>query len=502
MSHGKSILAIHIDDDFLNIVHLGQTAAGLQVYNWAAEGLEAGIVKDGLIVDEQTISEKIRDFVKAGRQKPRKAIMSLSCSTARLKPSEFPPQTDERLQKQVQEQISKYTLFGNEEIVFDYCTFEGAAASSDKRAVLEAVTTRRISDACLAVARQAKLDLIGIEPAILPVMKLIYDELAAESAGASMLLALDSISGCVSVFKDGLPRFCQNLSMGVKCLSAGEDNFAQLMDQIKPVVQFAHSLTKSHKLVLRIAASCSNEELGVIAEQIKHSYSDITVEPIDSANLTTQFNIKHTDRQELPIFAFASALTALGACEFGGELNLVSQQSFARQRARKQMSLTAKAIAVVVLLSVVARIGLNAKIGSVRAASAVIETKVAETVPLKQEISRLRKQIKQLEEKRSAYAMATQSLTDIPWPKALRVIADSVPDKVRIVDISTTDSAEFTVIGEARAESYVYRFAKKLQDNKLLKSAKVEEIEYDDDATENLVDYKISCKIQRSETNP
>ena len=114
MSYGKSILAIHIDDDFLNIVHLGQTAAGLQVYNWAAQGLEAGIVKDGLIVDEQTISEKIRDFVKAGRHKPRKAIMSLSCSTARLKPSEFPAQTDEQLQKQVQEQIRKYTLFGNE----------------------------------------------------------------------------------------------------------------------------------------------------------------------------------------------------------------------------------------------------------------------------------------------------------------------------------------------------------------------------------------------------
>ncbi|GAH10727.1 unnamed protein product, partial [marine sediment metagenome] len=147
--------------------------------------------------------------------------------------------TAEQLQKQVQEQIRKYTLFGNEEIVFDYCTFEGAAASSDKRAVLEAVTTRRISDACLAVARQAKLDLIGIEPAILPVMKLIYDELAAESAGASMLLALDSVSGCVGVFEDGLPRFCQNLSIGVKRLSAGEDNFAQLMDQIKPVLQFA-----------------------------------------------------------------------------------------------------------------------------------------------------------------------------------------------------------------------------------------------------------------------
>jgi len=165
------------------------------------------------------------------------------------------------------------------------------------------------------------------------------------------------------------------------------------------------------------------------------------------------------------------------------------------------MSLTAKAIAVLVLLSVVARIGLNMRIKSVEAASAVIEIKVAESGPLKQNISRLRQQIKQLEEKRSTYTAASQTLTDIPWPKALQVIADSVPDKVRIVDISTTKSAEFTVIGEARAERYVYRFAKELQNNKLLKTAKVEEIEYDDNGTESVVNYKISCKLQLSETD-
>ena len=501
MSHDKSILGLHIDDDFLNIVHLGQSANGLQVYNWAAEALEAGIVKDGLIVHKDTISQKLRDFVKGSHLKPRKATMLLSCSAARLKSSQFTAQTDEQLKKQVRDQIRKYALFGNEEIVFDYCTFEEAAATSNKRVVLEAVTTRRISDACLGVARKAKLDLIGIEPAILPVMKLIYDKLVADSAGASMLLVLDSTSGCMSVFKDGLPRFCQNLSIGVKRLSAGEDNFAQLMDQIKPVLEFAHSLTNSHKLTLRIASSCSNEKLRAIASQIGHSCSDMTVESIESSHLAKAFDSKDTAGDEVPIFAFASALTALGACKFSGELNLICQHSSARQRTQKQMSLTAKAIAVLVLLSVVARIGLNMKTRSVEAASAAIETKAAESAPLKQKISRLRQQIKQLEEKRSAYAAASQTLTDIPWPKALQVIADSVPDRVRIVDISTTDSAEFTVIGEARAERYVYRFAKELQNNELLKSAKVEEIEYDDNGTENVVDYKISCKIQLSETD-
>ncbi len=501
MSHNKSILGLHIDDDFLNIVHLGQSANGLRVHNWAAEALEAGVVKDGLIVHKDTISQKIRDFVKGGHPKPRKATMLLSCSAARLQSSQFTARTDEQLQKQVQNQIRKYALFGSEEIVFDYCTFEEATATSNKQVVLEAVTTRRISDACLGVARKAKLDLTGIEPAIFPVIKLVYDKLVADSAGVSMLLVLDSRSGCMSVFKDGLPQFCQNLSIGVKGLSARGGNHAQLMDQIKPVLEFAHSLTNSGKLTLRIAASCSNEKLRAIASQIGLGCSDITVESIESSHLTKTIDRKDTAGEEVPILALASALTALGACRFSGELNLICQQSSARQRSQKQLSLTAKAIAVLVLLSVVARIGLNMRIKSVEAASAVIEIKVAESAPLKQNISRLRQQIKQLEEERSIYTAASQTLTDIPWPKALQVIADSVPDKVRIVDISTTKSAEFTVIGEARAERYVYRFAKELQNNKLLKTAKVEEIEYDDNGTESVVNYKISCKLQLSETD-
>ena len=59
VNQDKSILGIHIDGDFLNIVHLTQTANGLQVRSIAAESLEEGIIKDGLITDTQVISQKI-----------------------------------------------------------------------------------------------------------------------------------------------------------------------------------------------------------------------------------------------------------------------------------------------------------------------------------------------------------------------------------------------------------------------------------------------------------
>jgi hypothetical protein len=203
----------------------------------------------------------------------------------------------------------------------------------------------------------------------------------------------------------------------------------------------------------------------------------------------------------VPIFAFFSALTAFEVSEFDRQLNLISQESLTTQKTRKEMSLTAKAIAAVVLLSVAALVPLKMKVKSIEAGCAVIEAKVAETIPISKKITDLKNQIKQLNEELSAYGKTGKELIDIPWAKALQVIGDAVPDGARIVDILTTDSGDFTLFGEALTESCVYRFAKKLQDDKLIKSAKVEEIEYDNTNAASIVDYKTTCKIQLSESN-
>ena len=501
MNHDKSVLSLHIDDDFLNIVHLGQTANGLQVHSWAWERLDGGIVNDGLIVHTEMIAEKIRDFIKTRRTKTHKAIISLSCSTVRLTPSEFPAQTNEQLQKQVEEQVGKYGLFAGERIVFDYCVFEQMTQSSNKQTVLQAITTRQISDACLEVAKKAGLDLVRIEPAVLPIIKLAFNKQAAASEGVSLLLALDSASANLSVFENGLPQLCQNLTIGIKDLSQGKDGSTCLTVQMKTVLEFARSITDSQQLVLKVAAACNSEKLRVITEQIKQSLNDVTVEQIDCSQFTKEFDLQGTDGGKVPFFALTSALTTFGGSAFDGQLNLISKESLTILKTRKEMSLTAKAIVAVVLLSIAALVPLKMKINNVEAGCAVIEAKVAETIPISNKISGLKKHIKQLNEGLSAYGKTSKELIDIPWAKALQVIGDAVPDGVRIVDILTTDSGDFTLLGEALAERYVYKFVKELQNNEFIENAKVEEIEYDNTNATSIVDYKITCKIHLSETD-
>jgi hypothetical protein len=189
----------------------------------------------------------------------------------------------------------------------------------------------------------------------------------------------------------------------------------------------------------------------------------------------------------------------LSVTPFNGQLNLLSQESLAIQKTRREMSLTAKAVAAVILLSIAILAPLKMKIKDVEASSAKVEVKLTETIPMTEKINELKKRTEQLTEKLSAYDVNDKNFTCIPWTKALRAIGDAVPDNVRIIEISTSDTGDFTLTGQALAERYVYKFSEALQDNKLIKSTKVEEIKHNDNNPANIADYKITCRIRLPE---
>jgi hypothetical protein len=353
-----------------------------------------------------------------------------------------------------------------------------------------------VSDACLTVAQKSGLKLIRLEPAVFSFMKLIFNKQTMVSDTISLLLAMDSTSANLSVFKYHLPQLCQNLPIGVRDLSQDKDGFARLTDSMKSVLEFAHLLAGSQQIVLKVAAACGDEMLETIIGQIKESISDLKIEKTDQSWIIKNYNVQGVDGGLAPIFAFSSAITAFAVCEIDGQLNLISQESLAIQKTQKEMSLTAKTIAAIILLSVAVLLPLKMKIKGVEASSAAVEIKLTETIPMTKKISELKKQTEKLTERLLIYNAADKELSCIPLVEVLRAISDAVPVRVRIVDISTSDSGDFILLGEAAAERYVHKFARTLQDNRLFGIAKVEELEYDDNIASSIVNYRIACKIK------
>lgn len=174
------------------------------------------------------------------------------------------------------------------------------------------MATRQVGDACLNVAESAHLSLSEVEPAALPIVKLTYGELLREPDAVSVLLVLDSVSGSMFVFEGSTPRFCQNLTMGVKDICDDKD-ISSLTEEMKRVLVFANSLVHSGKssIDLRIAVSSTGQKLKEVADRIESFLPDVTIKPIDSAQIAEQFDVQGADDEDLPTLAFALTVTAM-----------------------------------------------------------------------------------------------------------------------------------------------------------------------------------------------
>jgi Tfp pilus assembly protein PilN len=147
------------------------------------------------------------------------------------------------------------------------------------------------------------------------------------------------------------------------------------------------------------------------------------------------------------------------------------------------------------LVALLARYPFQIKVNSLEAASAGIEIENTDGIPMKVKMASARQEIEELKKKQEVYDLATEQLTDMQWPQILQIIADTVPDNVRIVSISTAGLGHFMLTGEAWIESEIRSFAKELQKSGIIETAKVGAIKYDDSDTHIMVKYEITCDV-------
>ena len=317
----------------------------------------------------------------------------------------------------------------------------------------------------------------------------------------AMILSLDGRSGAVCVFKNGLLQHCQNLSLGVTDIIQDHQLARELQEQMKSVFVFSRSAADSKRPVLRIAASCGLDELSQIAEIIKEGPDDVSVEYINPQAVREQVGGGDSQNKELPLIACGLAMTEQDLPGFNSSLNLVSQESVAMHKTKRQLLSLAQAAVVIVVLSVAAIYPLKMRAQARETSTTLLAEKTKDSVLLVQKTTGIAKEIASLTEKRAVYDQAVQRLSDAQWVKILQATSEAVPEDVRIVQIVVTKSAEFEVTGEALQESGISRFVSNLQSKNLFESVRIEEIEFDHTEEEvPVVNYKIICKKRTMET--
>ena len=69
----KTATAIYIDDSAIRVL----TMSGKRPQKWATEPLEPGLVRDGMVIDQQEVAQRILEMIKEqlnGNQEPKSIV--------------------------------------------------------------------------------------------------------------------------------------------------------------------------------------------------------------------------------------------------------------------------------------------------------------------------------------------------------------------------------------------------------------------------------------------
>jgi len=489
VSQAEAILGVHIDDQALSIVHLVCGEPGMEVAHWARIPLEPGIVGGGLIEQPQEIAALLGQFRKTHKIKCRTYTVVLACSAVRIHVSRMALASEEKFQDHVTEQIAKYNLFGHEETQADFCVLKKGSTHSDLQTLAQAITTRQLSDRNVEAIHLARGTLSNLQPALLPALRCLASELLETET--SLLLLVDGSGMMVCVLDGQFPCYCKNLAISSRQLIDDKACGDPLREQLAPVIEYAHSLHKGSALTLRVLASCDYDDLRTLIIRIRDSIRDVKVKQVCVSQITRHYHIEQEQSKDLPVFALSSALAALQEPGLEGQLNLIAPEAITQHQISKQLSWTGRAIIALVLLSVLAVFPINQRVKGLTAASVTLQNGVQQIEKSRVQIDRVKEQLASLRQKESTYRHAHNTMSKIPYVTGLQIIGQTVPDRVRILDIGTKEEDKIVVVGRARSERHVHDFSRKLSRTPIFKTAKPDHIEFDEES--GVVEFSLVC---------
>ncbi len=155
----KNVVTLYIDDSSLRLL----VARGKQVKKWATLPLEPGLVKDGVIVNEVNVADRIKELFQTQGVKPGKVIAGLSGLHCLTRPISVPILPRALLAEAVKQEAEKLLPVPVEQL---YLSWQSIYTSEGKTYLFIVALPRNSADALVKTLRQAGLnpDIIDIKP--------------------------------------------------------------------------------------------------------------------------------------------------------------------------------------------------------------------------------------------------------------------------------------------------------------------------------------------------
>ena len=477
-------LGIHMDDSALSMAAVQPAKQGVPLLHWDRIELPDGLVQQGQIREQEPLARIIRRFVRCHHLKVRHGIITLPFTSTRSRIAQYPVLSAEVLNEQILEEMQRYSPFGD--TVYDHAVFD-AARGRETCTVIQTMTAKPTSQACLQLARLAGLDNVTFEPADLSMLHLLSDGLAGRADTTRIFLMVDAVSSSVYVYQGGQPLFIKSIPVGIRHGLADPSLIAPLAEALCDVHRYGQSMSQ-RPIAIHAASNTPAPLLKAFLETMSPHTPGICLRPVTLRRVLA--HIPRRDPASVPLFALACAWFDVSH-PGRDRCNLIVPFFLDRVKAQRQINRTAAAIIMLVFLFIATYVPVKIKTMGVQAENRSMQEQIQASEPLHSEWMQCHEELKRLKEQITVYRRAYDQLPGIAWHRVMQTIAETIPADVRLMDIQTIDNGGFTLTGQTLVEESVHAFGKALEAHDGIEKVLIQEFSYDERGS-GLIRYRMS----------
>ncbi len=225
-------LGIEINSQKINITQIAKQGQHYKLIKNVSANIPDGVYEDGQIVDTLTLSELIKDTLKANKISAKKVSTAVPMREVIIRVIPLPAELDEAELKDMVlvHEAGMHLPYPREEVDLDYAKL-GYFMDEDgieKVNVLLVATKKEVTDLYIEIFKQADLEIKVLEINSFALIRTIREQLRSfGSKEAVVLVDLEFDSTEIAIVVEGVPQFSRTVPIGTYQMRAA---FSQAMN--------------------------------------------------------------------------------------------------------------------------------------------------------------------------------------------------------------------------------------------------------------------------------
>ena len=446
----NQIVTIYVSDTILRTM----VSDGKQILEWAEMQLEPGLIENNSIVEEEAVSEKLKQLLGIQSVKARKVYLAINGIRCLTRPVLLPKLPQEILDEAVRREAARLLPIPLEELYLSWQTIPGP---EDKTNVFLTAIPRGIVDPLMKVMAQADLNRVFMDMKPVLLARMTQEETA-------ILVDVQGTDFDIVVMMYGIPQPIRSIPFPGDSMS-WEEKLPIIKDELDRTITFYNTNNPETPIENNVPVYLSGQ-LGDESE-----FSRMLSEETQRKVILIPSPIETPEGFDSSVYmANISLLQQTMASGKNSGNSLVNLNNLPAIYRPQQISTynILKMLGVVFALVVLAALmimiqstsaGIKNKQDSLASTNALLQTNQLEASRLDSSINGLNKQIESLQTIQQDFtaALGAIELQSIGMNRDIEVTMDSTPSSVRLTGVEHKDGI-LTISGIAPGEKTVLSY--------------------------------------------